>query len=81
MGNLKPFMTIIHHKRHYFAFYDIYLYKLTSLPRDSDLLQKIVSASTLPLDTFKNAPMLSGHKKTRLDFHLNGFDTTRCPFY
>jgi hypothetical protein len=59
MGNLRPFMTIIFNKRHYFAFYDIYLYKLAPLFRDSDLHQKIVSASTLPLDTSKNAPKLS----------------------
>jgi len=59
MGNLKPFMKIISYKRHYFAFNDIYLYKLVPLFRDSDLHQKIVSASTLPLDTSKNAPKLS----------------------
>jgi hypothetical protein len=24
--------------------------------------------------------MLGAHKKTRLDFHLNGFDATKVPF-
>jgi hypothetical protein len=57
-----------------------YLCTIAVLSRDSDLPQKTVSASALPPDTCKNAPMLSGHKKTRLDFHLSGFDTTRCPF-
>ena len=63
MGNLKPFMEIIYFKRPYSAFNDIYLYKLAALFRDSDLLQKLVSASALPPDTRKDAPMLSGQKK------------------